>query len=176
MEEQDISIDAARHGYLDSDNYNDIACVAAKHGYLHIVESIPHIDIEDVAICAAMRGHDRIIMKMIERGAKDRTSILSALTYGGYIDLIPKYMDGSVDLDQVAYTASRRGRLDILDILINMGASDYDYMALAAAESGRRDILIYLIEKGVKDLAVISEVAVDNGHIDLAYDLDLDQL
>jgi len=154
----------------DNEASNDsVAIAAAKRGYLAIVEDMIYRGIDNpdrVAMESARTGRVKIVDRMIDIGATDMDSIISGFVYGGYIDVAMSYIEKYkyIDLDSIAYTAARRGYMDILEYLISLGASDYDHMAYGAAEEGRYDVLLYLMDHGLSDYDVLVDVARDSGY------------
>lgn len=188
---------------------NTARCVAAKRGYLHIVWFILAIDFNNmknkmetansedpfeimriraemevnlqiVLTSAAEFGHLHIVRFIVENCATyvDCPSFIISLhtinwglrnaASGGYIEILQYLIDyGATDFSGSLFQAARSGHFDSVYFLISRGGTDFNEALSGAACGGHFHIICYLIEKGANDFNHALKGAASSGHINI---------
>ena len=103
---------------------------------------------------------------------KDNPNIINmAMKYaakGGHLDILQSMMDrGATYLEESMAAASEEGRLDIIKFLISKGAQDFNQSLTSASAYGQLDIVKFMIDNGADDFDWALEEAIRNEHLDI---------
>ena len=150
--------------------------IASDEGDLRVVTGIVNIvsvtdklasDYNTSLERAVENGHLDIANILIDAGARDLFLVLSNASAAGYIDIVGKLIKtNSYTLQEYnteLASAAAGNHLNVVDMLIGVGANDYDNALVAAAQYGNLDIVNRLAD-GVTNYDKALLAAAGHGH------------
>jgi hypothetical protein len=162
---------------------NNVGYMAGWYGRKNIIDYLletygDSVDVVIIAGGAAKGGYIDIVVDMVEsRGRHIPDDALNFIGYnaaeGGHMDIVDYVIErGASDPSYIAQGAALGGFMSIVDDLVN--TSDYidvDAVAISAAEGGHKDIVDYMIDLGADNYSDIGMAASNNGHDDIAKEM-----
>ena len=168
-----VLIGEAEGGHLDvvkqmmnsGSNLNELLQAAAKGGQLDVINFLMSrlnqndllASINSVTIIAAKYGHVNVVHEMVQRGA-DFSTIRIAIDLAaeaGYLDVIieltsnvPYYLDETYYLNEALIIAAENGHLEVVQGLIDNGATNLNAALIIAVRNGQMKIVNELIRRG----------------------------
>ena len=140
--------------YGDFDNLNDKLVNAARDGDIHMVKLLIDIGADDYnnamkwAAIGKSAKHMEIVMLLSDLGADDYQTAMRWATYeGGNIGMVGIILDlgkkygYEFDFNDVMEEAATEGNMEIVKMMLDLGANNYDdSLYNAARASNRKDV------------------------------------
>jgi len=130
--------------------------------------------IEDILQQGAAGGHLDIMRWAIAQGAKDNIERAGLRAFDANPDLLPIVMNefGLTNYNRIMSTAANKGRRDIVDKMLALGADNYNSAASSAAQNPQSvDIVYRMIELGADNFNGIMFNAAGAGSEELVDDM-----
>lgn len=153
---------SAKHGFVEgvyyfikksANDFDDAMILASSGGHLDIVKICLENDalvINESALEATINGHTDIVEYLLMIGADNIRDLLINATVRGYLEIV----NACISLAPLQYKnmamklAAERGHVDIVTLLISMGANNFDTTMSAAARYGHIDIVKIFLDRG----------------------------
>ena len=115
---------------------------------------------------ACSAGHMDIVLQCLENGADPGRGLLYA-ALGGHMNIVQLMLDkGATDYDRALARAAEGGHMNIVQLMLDKGATDYNEGLNGAARGGHMDIVQLMLKKGADPNWGI-EPAAEHGHLDI---------
>ena len=115
---------------------------------------------------ACSAGHMDIVLQCLENGADPGRGLLYA-ALGGHMNIVQLMLDkGATDYDRALARAAEGGHMDIVQLMLDKGA-DPNWGIARAAEGGHMDIVQLMLDKGATDYNKGLSGAASGGHMDI---------
>lgn len=142
----------------------------AKNGYDILLSPLlsDEYDYNDAINEAALGGHTKIVISMLQKGANSYNITMAAASGGGYIEIVKLMLDlGANDYNNSMIMAAREGHIDIVKLMLDLGANNYNDTLVDAAYGGHIDIVNLMVEKGANEYEYALRNAASAGHINV---------
>jgi Ankyrin repeats (3 copies) len=95
-------------------------------------------------------------------------SAMVSAARGGHMEIVNLMIEkGATDFDKAMNYAAYGGHIEIVKLMIKKGATDFDWAVRNAALGGHMEIVKLMIEKGATDFSRIIINAAEGGHMDI---------
>jgi ankyrin repeat protein len=110
------------------------------------------------------------IKKTVKMAKKNNlySSAMAGAAEGGHMDIVELMLEhGATNYDYAMAGAAEGGHMDIVELMLEHGATDFDFVMKAAATRGHMDIVELMLEHGATNYDVAMEDAAYEGHMDI---------
>ena len=118
---------------------------------------------------AAAAGKKELVLQCFDKGNGPKgagpNTALGAAACGGHMDIVQLMLDkGATNYNSGLFGAALGGHMDIVQLMLYKGADDYNKGLSGAAYGGHMDIVQLMLKRGATDLDSALNAAESNGH------------
>lgn len=136
--------------------------------YDSIVRHIRHLFLDEAIHYATRNGYEILAENLSQFSQEKNLVPLSVDQPGNYEDLIRKLARYEVDdRENLLASAAMRGDTEVMERMLQLGATDYNYAMTNAAHGGQMAVIERMLQLGADDYASVLDVAASQNNAEL---------